>query len=148
MSQQASELAKLLIENMYHHYGIGLSANQIGIPSRAFAMLVDNTPIVCFNPKILEESKEWIYDKEGCLSYPALVLKIKRPKAIAVTYQDQDSQQMLASFSDLSSRCFCHEMEHMDGYTFLDHVSEFQLRAARKKQKKLLRKVKRDGRAN
>ena len=51
---QASELAKLLIENMYHHGGIGLSANQIGISSRVFAMLVDNTPIVCFNPKILE----------------------------------------------------------------------------------------------
>jgi len=54
---QASELAKLLIENMYHHGGIGLSANQIGIPARAFTMLVDNTPIVCFNPKILEESE-------------------------------------------------------------------------------------------
>ena len=64
-SLQASELAKLLIENMYHHHGIGLSANQIGISSRAFAMLVDNTPIVCFNPKILEESEEWTYDKEG-----------------------------------------------------------------------------------
>ena len=97
---QASELAKLLIENMYHHGGIGLSANQIGIPARAFTMLVDNTPIVCFNPKILEESEEWIYNKEGCLSFPALVLKIKRPKAIAVTYQDQDGQTMLASFSD------------------------------------------------
>ena len=147
-SQQASELAKLLIEDMYHHCGIGLSANQIGIPSRAFAMLVDNTPIVCFNPKILEESEEWIYNKEGCLSFPALVLKIKRPKAIAVTYQDQDDQTMLASFSDLSSRCFCHEMEHMDGYTFLDHVSDFQLKTARKKQHLTLRKIKRKEKRN
>jgi len=82
-SQQASELAKLLIENMYHHCGIGLSANQIGISSRAFAMLVDNTPIVCFNPKILEESEEWTYDKEGCLSFPALVDPVKETISIS-----------------------------------------------------------------
>ena len=145
---EASELAKILIENMYHHNGIGLSANQIGIPSRVFSMLVDDTPIVCFNPKILEESEEWIYEKEGCLSFPGLVLKIKRPKAIAVTYQDQDGQTMLASFSDLSSRCFCHEMEHMDGYTFLDHVSDIQLRAARKKQRLTLKKIKRNEKRN
>ena len=100
------------------------------------------------DPKILEESEEWTYNKEGGLSYPALVLKIKRPKAIAVTYQDQDSQQMLASFSDLSSRCFCHEMEHMDGYTFLDHVSDVQLKGARKKQRLTLRKIKRREKRN
>ena len=116
-----------MLENMVAHSGLGLSANQIGMPVNDFVMRVSDTDaIVCFNPKIIKESEEMIMMKEGCLSYPALVLKIKRPKAIAVTYQDQDSQQMLASFSDLSSRCFCHEMEHMDGYTFLDHVSDIQ----------------------
>ncbi len=133
--------------------GMGLAANQIGITKRFFAFGHGSfdkmkEPVIIWNPSIVRESEEKTVDEEGCLSFPGLVLKIKRPKAIAVTYQDQDGQTMLASFSDLSSRCFCHEMEHMDGYTFLDHVSDIQLRAARKKQRLTLKKIKRKEKRN
>ena len=135
----------IMLENMVAHNGLGLSANQIGMPVKVFSMYVTNEEgIVCFNPKITRESNEKVIMKEGCLSFPGLVLKIKRPKAIAVTYQDQDGQTMLASFSDLSSRCFCHEMEHMDGENYLEGVNNLVLQSARKKQQNLLRRVRRE----
>ena len=66
-----------LIENMIHYKGIGLSANQIGIPVTAFAMFMDENPIVVFNPEILEWSEETTYIREGCLSFPGLYVAVE-----------------------------------------------------------------------
>ena len=71
----------LMLENMVAHRGLGLSANQIGMPVQVFAMYVtDQDGNVCFNPKIVGESDESVIMKEGCLSFPELYLKIKRRK--------------------------------------------------------------------
>ena len=115
------ELSRILIDNMIHHNGIGISANQIGIWERAFAMVRDlenNEVIVCFNPRIVKSYSEEVEMEEGCLSYPELFLKIKRPDKIVVKYEDEDKKTHKMKLQGLASRVFQHEYDHMEGIDF------------------------------
>ena len=114
-------LSKVLIDNMIHYNGIGISANQIGIWERAFAMIRDlenNEIIVCFNPRIVKSYSEEVEMEEGCLSYPELFLKIKRPDKIVVKYEDEDKKTHKMKLQGLASRVFQHEYDHMEGIDF------------------------------
>ena len=115
------ELSRILIDNMIHHQGIGISANQIGIWERAFAMIRDlenNEIIVCFNPRIVKSYSEEVEMEEGCLSYPELFLKIKRPDKIVVKYEDENKKTHKMKLQGLASRVFQHEYDHMEGIDF------------------------------
>ena len=114
-------LSRVLIDNMIHHQGIGISANQIGIWERAFAMVRDlenNEVMVCFNPRIIKSYSEEVEMEEGCLSYPELFLKIKRPDKIVVKYEDEDKKTHKMKLQGLASRVFQHEYDHMEGIDF------------------------------
>ena len=114
-------LSRVLIDNMIHHNGIGISANQIGIWERAFAMVRDienNEVMVCFNPRIVKSYSEEVEMEEGCLSYPELFLKIKRPDKIIVKYEDEDKKTHKLKLQGLASRVFQHEYDHMEGIDF------------------------------
>ena len=114
-------LSRVLIDNMIHHEGIGISANQIGIWERAFAMVRDienNEVMVCFNPRIVKSYSEEVEMEEGCLSYPELFLKIKRPDKIIVKYEDEDKKTHKLKLQGLASRVFQHEYDHMEGIDF------------------------------
>ena len=114
-------LSRVLIDNMIHHNGIGISANQIGIWERAFAMVRDlenNEVMVCFNPRIVKSYSEEVEIEEGCLSYPELFLKIKRPDKIVVKYEDEDKKTHKLKLQGLASRVFQHEYDHMEGIDF------------------------------
>ena len=114
-------LSRVLIDNMIHHNGIGISANQIGIWERAFAMVRDlenNEVMVCFNPRIIKSYSEEVEMEEGCLSYPELFLKIKRPDKIIVKYEDEDKKTHKIKLQGLASRVFQHEYDHMEGIDF------------------------------
>ena len=114
-------LSRVLIDNMIHHNGIGISANQIGIWERAFAMVRDlenNEVMVCFNPRIVKSYAEEVEMEEGCLSYPDLFLKIKRPDKIVVKYEDEDKKNHKIKLQGLASRVFQHEYDHMEGIDF------------------------------
>ena len=114
-------LSRVLIDNMIHHEGIGISANQIGIWERAFAMVRDienNEVMVCFNPRIIKSYSEEVEMEEGCLSYPELFLKIKRPDKIIVKYEDEDKKTHKLKLQGLASRVFQHEYDHMEGIDF------------------------------
>jgi len=114
-------LAKTLIENMLHYDGVGLSANQIGIEERAFAMIRDlehHEVMVCFNPRIVKSYTEEVEMEEGCLSYPDLFLKIKRPDKIVVKYEDENKKTHKMKLEGLASRVFQHEYDHMEGIDF------------------------------
>ena len=114
-------LSRVLIDNMIHHEGIGISANQIGIWERAFAMVRDlenNEVMVCFNPRIIKSYSEEVEMEEGCLSYPELFLKIKRPYKIVVKYEDEDKKIHKIKLQGLASRVFQHEYDHMEGIDF------------------------------
>ena len=114
-------LSRVLIDNMIHHNGIGISANQIGIWERAFAMVRDlenNEVMVCFNPRIIKSYSEEVEMEEGCLSYPELFLKIKRPDKIIVKYEDEDKKTHKIKLQGLASKVFQHEYDHMEGIDF------------------------------
>ena len=114
-------LSKTLIENMIHYNGIGISANQIGIWERAFGMVRDlenNEVMVCFNPRIIKSYSEEVEMEEGCLSYPELFLKIKRPDKIIVKYEDENKKTHKMKLEGLASRVFQHEYDHMEGIDF------------------------------
>ena len=114
-------LSKILIDNMIHHNGIGISANQIGIWERAFAMVRDlehQEIMVCFNPRIIKSYTEEVEMEEGCLSYPELFLKIKRPDKIVVKYEDENKKIHKIKLQGLASRVFQHEYDHMEGIDF------------------------------
>ena len=114
-------LSRILIDNMIHHNGIGISANQIGIWERAFAMVRDlenNEVMVCFNPRIVKSYSEEVEMEEGCLSYPELFLNIKRPDKIIVKYEDEDKKTHKIKLQGLASRVFQHEYDHMEGIDF------------------------------
>lgn len=146
---KASDLYDMLVQHMVYHEGIGLSANQIGIPFKVFSMMVNDKDVICcFNPKIIEESDEQVIFSEGCLSFPQLFLKIKRPERVMVKYQNADGDEISAHFDGLSARVFQHEMDHMNGTTYLNRVGKVFLQSARRKQRTLLRKERRHGRTN
>ena len=137
------KLEKQLLENMIHHRGYGLSANQIGIPVTVFAMMVDSDPLVVFNPEIIEWREQTTYVKEGCLSYPGLFIAIERAYGISTRFQLSEGEEQSGNFIELSARVFQHESEHMDGELFIDNVSGFKLKSAMRKRKMYLRKLKR-----
>jgi len=138
----------IMLENMVYHHGLGLSANQVGMPVKVFVMRIDESDnaIVCFNPEITKESEEMVTMEEGCLSFPYLYLKKRRPENLSVKYQNADGDYITAHFEGLAARVFHHEMDHMTGKTFLDGVSKILLQSARRKQKTLIKKAKKDGR--
>jgi len=130
------QLAYDLVESMRHHGGIGLSANQIGLPYRVFAM--EAVPaIVCFNPKLIHESSEEIILEEGCLSFPGLGIKIKRSRHIKVRYTEPNGNVVTTKFTGMAARCFLHEYDHMNGTKYIDRASFIQKELALKRQKKL-----------
>ena len=110
------KLSYTLTENMFHHNGVGLSANQIGIKERAFVMISDmesQDTLTCFNPKIVKESKEMVTIEEGCLSYPELYLEIVRPETIVVKYEDEGKELHKIKLTGFIARIFQHEYDHM-----------------------------------
>tara|TARA_R100001510_G_C7598232_1_gene165658 strand:+ start:258 stop:776 length:519 start_codon:yes stop_codon:yes gene_type:complete len=134
-----------LIDSMQHYKGIGLSANQIGIMERVFVMyenVEERKIIACFNPKIVGYSKEVVSIDEGCLSYPGIWLKIKRPYAIKVEFEDETGKKHEKEFRDLTSRIFQHEYDHMEGTDFTRLASPLKLERAIKKLKKKIRQHK------
>ena len=139
---------EIMLENMVYHHGLGLSANQIGMPVKVFAMRIDESDnaIVCFNPEIVKESEEMIKMTEGCLSFPLLFFKVKRPTGMVIECLDSSGKECTIELVGLAARVFHHEMDHMMGKTFLDGVSKILLQSARRKQKTLIRKAKKDGR--
>ena len=120
-----SELAQTLVESTLHHRGVGLSANQIGINERAFAMVSDIETmqvIVVFNPKIIKEYTKKETMEEGCLSYPETFLQIERPYSIVVKFEDEDKKVHKIKMEGLMARIFQHEYDHMEGINFTQRV--------------------------
>ena len=137
-----TELANNLIETMTKHQGLGLSANQCGLPYRVF-VLWSETPLVCFNPRIVDQTSEFVLLDEGCLTFPNLFVKIKRPKAVKVRFQDAKGDTHTEKFIGMTARAFLHEMDHLDGILFHKRASGPHLSRALNQQKILERRLKR-----
>jgi len=141
-----AELSKKMYNSMVKYGGIGLSANQVGLPFRMFVMgghpqIEDGKVRNCFNPLVKDMSEETINMKEGCLSFPFLFLMINRPKWVNVEYTDENGEKVEEYLHGMSARIFQHENEHMNGYIFTDLVSKMKLDRAKKAQAKLIKQT-------
>jgi peptide deformylase len=133
---KAEEVSKLLAKTMVMRNGIGLAANQIGLSVRAFAMYSDPI-IVCFNPKIVHAFEEMVYLEEGCLSFPGVVVKIKRPKQIRVRYALPSGDIQTKAFDGMAARVFQHELDHLNGIEFYRRAHTYHREKALKAIRKL-----------
>jgi peptide deformylase len=139
-----------LVEDMFKcmkkYGGLGLSANQVGLPFRMFVcgdhpQIEDGKKLAIFNPVIEEYGEETYKMKEGCLSYPFLFLDIERPRKITAKHQDEHGDFLQLKLDGMISRIFQHEFDHMQGKTFVDGVSKLKLDMAHKKAKKEMKKL-------
>ena len=139
------DVEEKLLDSMKNYNGIGLSANQIGIMERVFVMYSDvkkRETITCFNPKIVTQSDTKILMDEGCLTYPGLWLKVKRPDGIEVEYEDKNGEMQHQAMFGLECRIFLHEYDHMEGTNFTQKVSKIKLNLALKRRSKMVKKSK------
>lgn len=128
-----SELAHILAQTMIANNGIGLAAPQIGLPYRAF-VLTGKPIMCCFNPIIVDTSSEQIYLEEGCLSFPDLIVKIKRPKIIRARYTMPNGETITNKFIGMTARIFQHELDHLNGIVFTQRANSYHLEKAKKKK--------------
>ena len=118
------ELSKEMAPLMFEHGGIGLAAPQVGLNYRMFLMGDPESAVACFNPSIVDMSPETTYDVEGCLSFPGLFLKVQRPIEVVTEFTDSNGELQTMTFTEIMARCFCHELEHIDGVLYTDKVAK------------------------
>jgi len=135
------QLSKELITTCRAYGGLGLSAVQIGKLYRVFCIGLADQFQICFNPKIVSTSLDQVNDIEGCLSYPGLVLKVKRPAYVKVQFHMPDGELREENYERLTARCFQHELDHLDGIVFSDKVGAMSLMRAKEKRKKFIRLI-------
>lgn len=119
------DLAEALVKVMIDHNGMGLSACQVGIPYSVFAMIGEPNHVM-FNPKIVDVSDQKIELEEGCLSFPGIVAPISRPVHVKVRFTGPDGQTVTKKFTGMSARVVLHEMDHLDGVLFFNHLSRIK----------------------
>ena len=142
-------LSKDLIDTMYEADGVGLAAPQIGINKRIFVMdcSSENEEKDCrvvINPEIEHASEELGSYKEGCLSIPGITEEISRPKVTKVLYQDVNGVLQRDTYDDLWSICFQHELDHLNGKLFIDHLRPMKKILVKNKMKKSSKKKKQE----
>ena len=135
------ELSESLYNCMLKNDGLGLSANQVGVPYRVFTIRSE-PPLTLFNPRVVDVSENEILAKEGCLSYPLLYLNVKRPDHCRVRFQNENGETVTESFNGLTARVALHEYDHMEGKVFTQKASKFESQRALRKRMILQRKVK------
>ena len=137
-NMDAEKISKDMIDTMLKYKGIGLASNQVGLDAQIFVMGEEN-PITVINPIITEVGPERVEMEEGCLSFPGLYFKVKRPAVVSVQYLDTKQKECIIKLEGFHARVFLHEYDHLQGITFDQRVSKLRLEMAKKKQEKLLK---------
>lgn len=151
-----------MFETMYDAHGIGLAAIQVGVPIRLLVIdlqepdedaaeddccddsdcdakrpAVKNNPRIFVNPEILDPAEELASYQEGCLSVPEIYADVDRPATCRVRWQDLEGATHEEDMEGLMATCIQHEMDHLEGILFIDHLSRLKRNMALKKLKKL-----------
>lgn len=141
--QKIKTLAQDLLETMYAAPGIGLAAPQVGVDSRLIVIDLSGgqeagNQIVFANPVITEKEGSQ-KDEEGCLSIPGFTAIVERPSKVHVAGQDLEGNPQDVDAEGLLARALCHEIDHLDGILYLDHISPLKRDLIRRKIRKLVR---------
>lgn len=152
------ELMKEMLNVMYSEHGVGLAAVQVGVLKRIVVMDIDyeedesdhhdhshcggvhvkNTnPRFFVNPEIIAFSKETESFNEGCLSFPNMRSEVTRPEKVTVKYLDFDGNEQIEEMEEMAAICIQHEIDHLNGIVFVDHISKLKRDVILNKMKKL-----------
>ena len=137
-----------MLETMYDAPGLGLAAPQIGINLRVLVMdCADKddgeapAPTCMINPEILAFSDDLNVREEGCLSFPGMFSDVQRPADVRVRYVDEHGVEHERDFSGLWATCVQHEIDHLNGKLFIDHISALKRQRINTKMKKMKREL-------
>jgi peptide deformylase len=140
--EELRKLADDMAETMYAAPGVGLAAPQVGISKRL--VVIDCAPkdeaphlLRIANPEIVAREEE-VFEEEGCLSVPGYYAKVARSARVTVRHQDLDGKTVELEAEGLLAIAFQHEIDHLDGILFIDHLSPLKKSIFRKKYKKLM----------
>src|SRR5688572_3485917 len=146
VSDEEVRLVQDMVETMYKAPGVGLAANQVGVAKRI--IVTDPTAgekrsqlITIVNPQIVAVEGEQ-YEEEGCLSVPGFSAEVVRPKKVVIRGVDLDGKDVMVEGADLLARAFCHEMDHLNGVFFLDHLSFLKRDMIKRRIKKMIKQGK------
>lgn len=146
VDDETRQLMDDMLETMYAAPGIGLAAPQIGISKRVIVMDCSDdedspNPLKMANPEILEASEETVSGTEGCLSIPRHEFEVTRPAHVKVRYLDEHNKTHQIACEGLLAVCIQHEIDHLNGILFIDHLS-------RLKRDMIMRKILKEAREN
>ena len=130
VTDETRALARDMFETMRRASGIGLAAPQVGRRERMAVIEVNDKAFVIINPEIVESDAKTAKAEEGCLSIPDVYGDVERPARVRVRALDLDGRQFEIEATDLLARCLQHEIDHLHGRLFLDHLSVLKRRSA------------------
>ncbi|WP_329384329.1 peptide deformylase [Anaerofustis butyriciformans] len=119
------ELIDDMLETMYDAEGVGLAAVQVGVLRRVVVIDIGDGPVILINPEIIDKSEKEYLEVEGCLSVPGEQGFVFRPEEVTVKALDREGkEQIIESKERFFSKAICHELEHLDGILYTDHLVE------------------------
>ncbi len=147
-SEELQQLIRDMFETMYNAEGVGLAAPQIGRSIRLFVMDADPFtdddekqgnygPKTIINPEITWQSNDITEHEEGCLSLPEVRENIKRPEKITLTFLDENFEENKLTVDRMLARVIQHELDHLDGILFIDHLGSFRKRLLKSKLRQI-----------
>ncbi len=145
ITEELRQLARDMLETMYHAPGIGLAAPQVGVPRRLLVMDCVKEegaaprPMALFNPEVVWASEDVTTYEEGCLSIPDQYADVDRPAEVRVRWIDPEGNEREEHFSGLWSTCVQHEIDHLDGKLFIDYLKPLRRQMITRKMIKLKR---------
>ena len=146
VNQGIKNLLDDMLETMYEAPGIGLAAVQIGILKRVIVIdlskdVKKKEPIFIINPEIVSQSKSLVSYEEGCLSIPNQFAEVKRPNKCKINYLDYNGKKKDITTDGLLATCIQHEIDHLNGILFIDHLSKLKKDLILKKTKKQKKEI-------
>ena len=141
VDEKTRKLASEMLGTLKNARGIGLSANQVGEELRIFVVdrshfQADDSPLIIVNPEIVDSRNDQI-EEEGCLSVPGIYADVKRPLELTVRGIDLNEKEIIVEAKGFLSRVLAHEIDHLNGILFIDHLSSIKRKLLSKKLKKL-----------
>lgn len=133
-------LAGDMLETMRAAPGLGLAAPQVGVLKQLFTWEIARTDEdiesgAVVNPRLVDASEETVIGEEGCLSFPGLFYELERPLRVEIAYQDLHGEEHTRQLEDLAARVWLHEMDHLRGILFIDHLAAHDRRDAMKRMR-------------
>jgi len=146
---EVRQLMDDMLETMYAAPGIGLAAPQVGVLKRVIVLDIDREdvktgPLFLANPEVIEASDEDVTYEEGCLSVPEHYSDVVRPAKVRVRYLDRDGAAQEMACEGLLATCVQHEIDHLDGILFIDHISALKRNMILRKLLKTRKEKERD----